>query len=311
MNKTILAAGVGTLLFSPIVSAEMTWYGKAHLAIVNADPDSGDSELDLVSNASRLGVKGMTKISDDLSAVYKMEFDVDLDGEGDDFFNARNLYAGLKGSFGTLFGGRHDTPVKQLEGKIDLFGDTVADFGNVFDFYVDSQERENRFLGYDSPDMSGFKFKAATMPGKEADAELGDAYSLSLTYGDPKMKKTPFYVGVGYDDEVDGKDTSVVRLAASVKFGDIGLGTILENADDGDDDQTRYMFSAYYKIGHGKIKGQYVYGDDVGSKDESDLWALGYEHDIGGGTSVYAFYAERDLGGEEVDFTSVGFIYKF
>ena len=226
MKKVILLAGLSTALASPLALAEVTLYGKAHLAISYTDVEgSEDAETDLVSRDSRFGISGKTKINDSLAAIFKYEVGVDIDGNvKDDFLTQRNQYVGVQGSFGKLFGGIHDTPVKQLEGKIDRFGDTDADIGKVLDHYVDVQEREKRFLGYYSPKMAGFQFKIATMPGKASDADFGDAISTSLTYGDTKLKKSKFFVGVGYDSEVDGEDTSVLRLSGAAKIGNLGAG---------------------------------------------------------------------------------------
>ncbi len=314
MKKAILLAGISGLLASPLALAEISMYGKVHLAIEYEDyEESEESETDLVSNASRLGVEGSTKINDYMEAIFKYEMGLDLDGNtgDDDFWSQRNQYGGLKGSFGKLIAGRHDTPVKKLEGKIDHFGDTYADIGKVLDYYIDSQERENRFLGYYSPKFNNIQFQIATMPGKEEDAEFGDAFSTALVFGDPKMKKTDYFVGLGYDDGVDGEDKKVVRLSGSMKFGDFGLGAIVENADDGDNDHMRYVGSAYYKIGNGKLALQYAAAEELGDVEESDQITVGWHHKLGGGASAYVAYSQRELESVESDHASIGFIYKF
>ncbi len=316
MKQVILVAGLSTALMSPLAFAELTLYGKAHLAIDYSEVDGvDDSKTDLVNHDSRVGIKGKTKINDSLSAIFKYEMGVDIDGNtGDsDFLTQRNQYVGIQGGFGQLFGGIHDTPLKQLEGKIDRFGDTNADIGKVLDYYVDAQEREKRFLGYFSPNMGGVQFKIATMPGKADNADFGDAISTSIAYGDPKMKKTPFFVGVGYDSEVDGEDTNVLRFSGSAKMGHFGLGAIVEQADDGTNDHMRYVGSAYYKIGNGALEVQYANAEELGSKKGSDQWSIGWDHTLGGGASAYIMYSQQDIeeGGKETDFASVGFVYKF
>ncbi|MDY6991210.1 MAG: porin, partial [Pseudomonadota bacterium] len=179
------------------------------------------------------------------------------------------------------------------------------------DHYVDTQERENRFVGYYSPKFSGLQFQIATMPGKGDEAELGDAVSTALVYGDPKMKKSNYYLGIAYDDEVDGAETQAFRLAGSVKLGDLGLGAIVENADDGSDDHMRYIASGFYKIGDGKLELQYANADELGEHGESDQATIGWEHKLGGGASAYIAYSKRELEDVASDHASVGFIYKF
>ncbi len=83
------------------------------------------------------------------------------------------------------------------------------------------------------------------------------------------------------------------------------------NADDGSDDHLRYVVSAYYKIGNGKLELQYVNAEELGDKDSSDQATIGWEHKLGGGASTYVAYSKRELEDVESDHASVGFIYKF
>ncbi|GEM_PF-161627 len=327
MKNVILVAGLSTALLSPMAFAEVTLYGKAHLSVDYIDENGATKSVtDLVSHDSRFGIEGKTKINDSLAAIFKYEIGVDIDGSstGSSFLSQRNQYVGLQGGFGKIFGGIHDTPVKELEGKIDQFGDTNADIGVVLDHYVDSQERESRFLSYNSPDMGGLMFKIAAMPGKEGTdskggkvvPDFGDAFSTSLTYGDLKMKKMPFFIGVGYDSEVDGKvkgeGTSILRVSGSAKMGGLALGAIAEQANDGTEEQMRYVGSAAYSIGGGALKLQYVNAEKAVSTGKgSNQWAVGWEQEIGGGASTYLMYSKYDLEGKEADLASLGLIYNF
>ncbi len=315
MKNVILLAGLTAALASPLALAEVTLYGKAHLAIDHIDVDGvEDTTTDLVNHDSRLGVKGKTKINDSMAAIFKYEMGVDIDGNvKDDFLTQRNQYVGLHfNGFGKIFGGIHDTPVKELEGKIDRFGDTNADIGAILDHYIDVQEREKQFLGFHSDSFGGAQFKIATMKG--AGDEFGDAISTSISYGDAKMKKMPFFIGLGYDAAVDtSEDAQVIRLSGSGKIGDFGLGAIVEQADNDVDDHMRYVASAYYKIGNGALELQYASADELGAKQGSDQWTIGWDHKLGGGASVYILYSQQDLedGKEKTDFASLGFVYSF
>ena len=45
---------------------------------------SSGTEVDMISNASRLGVKGSTDFSESLEAIYQVEYEVDpVDGTAD------------------------------------------------------------------------------------------------------------------------------------------------------------------------------------------------------------------------------------
>ncbi len=43
----------------------------------------------------------------------------------------RNSFIGLSGNFGTTLVGRHDTPLKLVGRKADLFGDQIGDSRNL------------------------------------------------------------------------------------------------------------------------------------------------------------------------------------
>ena len=118
MKKVLLTAAIASALsVSSYGFAEGpidgTIYGKVNVSVVNQDTGSSD-EWKLNSNASRLGVKGKTEIADGLYAVYKAEFEVCVD-DGDckgQTFTQRNIMGGIRGSFGTIWAGKHDTPTK-------------------------------------------------------------------------------------------------------------------------------------------------------------------------------------------------------
>ncbi len=317
MKRVFILAGLLTVIASPAVLADYTLYGKANVGIVSNDPDGGDSSVNLHSFASRLGIKGNTELSEGLHAIYKWETEVDLTGgntgktEVEDstgetvsqktsLLKARNQFVGLKGGFGTIIGGIHDTPMKQAEGKIDLFSD-VVDIARVLDPYMDTQEREKDFVGYYSPKFSNMQFQLATMPGKGSN--IGDAYSTALVYGDKALKKSNYFAAVAYDSGVDEtEDSDAVRLSGAAKFGALKLGAIIEQADTGRasaDSQARYVVSGAYKVsGSNSLLLQYVNSEDAdnGKKDiagSSDL-TLGLSHQLGKSTTVYGTINKAD-----------------
>jgi len=330
MKKSITLLGMSTLFISPLIStsafADFEIYGKANVGIINTDVDSADNAVtELKSFASRIGIKGNTELTEGLDAIYKWETEVDLTGSntnGDDgLLKARNQYIGLSGGLGTLIGGIHDTPMKQAEGKIDLFSD-IIDIARIGDPYMDTQEREKDFLGYYSPKFSNLQFKLATMPGKGK--ELGDAFSTALVYGDKSLKKTPFFGAIAYDSGVDSsEDSSAIRVSGSTKLAGVTLGAIYEVADTdetGSEEQSRYVMSGAYKIG-GKntLKLQYAASDDAnnGSKDiegSTDL-TLGLDHKLAKSTSLYGVInsAENVKGTKGNDETNIifGIVHKF
>lgn len=310
MKNTLTVAGLTVAcMASASVLADTTMYGKAHVALVNetveqAGKDS-TGELILESRASRFGVKGKQEISENLDVIYKWETEVKwnhaTDGAGDTQLKARNTYVGLKGGFGTLVAGINDTPMKQSEGKVDVFSDR-EDMAKIQDAFVDTQERENNIVSYYSPKFGNVQFAVATMPGKDGD-EIGNAISTSLVYGDKKLKKTGFYAAVAYDDKVDGQETKATRLVGATKLGAVTLGGLIENVEKSGEDQSRYLVSAKYKMNKkNTLLAQYVSAEEVAAATSSSAFkggnelnsmSFGLDHKLAKNTKVYGMYTVR------------------
>lgn len=315
MKHLITLAGLSiACLTSANVLADTVLYGKAHVALVNETEDQAGTEasnLNLESRASRFGVKGSKEVAAGLEAVYQWESEVSWTsskgGSNETQLKARNTYVGLKGGFGKVIAGIHDTPMKKSEGKVDLFSDR-EDMAKVQDPFLDTQERENNILMYTSPKFSGAQVAIATMPGKDGD-EIGNAYSASLTYGDKKLKKSNVYAALAYDDKVDGDEKSAVRVVGATKLGGIKLGALLEQAkvEDGDttteDEQMRYLVSAAYKLNDkNTFLAQHVAAEEVAGQTSTDAFkagnevnstSIGLDHKLSKSTKVYGMYSLR------------------
>ncbi len=139
--------------FCVSLKAEPIVYGKLWLTVEHQDTLSG-TEVDMVSNASRLGVKGSMDFGDGVEVIYQAEYEVDpIDGKADEknarSFKQRNTFVGIKGSYGTLFLGTHDTATKRSIAKIDLFNDLAGDIKNI----LQGENRMNDFIGYTTPTL--------------------------------------------------------------------------------------------------------------------------------------------------------------
>ena len=222
MKKLLLSAAIASTMgfashgfaAGPI---DGTVYGKVNVSLVNADDGSND-EWKLNSNASRLGVKGKSEIAEGLTLVYKAEFEICVD-DGDckgQTFTQRNIMGGIKGSFGTVWAGKHDTPTKLAQSKIDLFNDLEGDIKNTFE----GENRVSNIVAYSSPEINGFNSTIAMIPGEDADNGndgLADGVSYSVSY-----KQDDLYLALAGDQDVDGQD--LMRAVAQYKVDALKLG---------------------------------------------------------------------------------------
>ena len=199
-SKFLFASSLLLISMSAISAPKV--YGKLNIALNNNGSDGvNEKEIDLISNSSRLGLKGQLEMQDGLVGLYQIEYQIDpVDGHArdevrgengeievtDSTFTQRNSYVGLKGSFGTLKLGKHDTPLKKASLKVDLFNDLKGDIKNI----TDGENRITSFLGYDSPVFGGgvsisvslSKGKDDGVVGTDLDGEFGTNLSASLKY---------------------------------------------------------------------------------------------------------------------------------
>lgn len=296
-------------LFCFSLKAEPTVYGKLWISVESQDTLSG-TEVDMVSNASRLGVKGSMDFGEGLEAIYQAEYEIDpVDGTADEkngrTFKQRNSFIGIKGSYGTLFLGTHDTALKKSQSKIDLFNDLAGDIKNI----LQGENRMSDFIGYTTPTLGdGFSATFNAIKGTEEEYNsIGDSTSVSLNY-----KTKSFYTAIAFDSELKGYDTT--RISFQVPLNRTQLGFIYEDTKELSSglDEDGYVLSLSQKIGKkGVFKIQLAESDmKMGSGKQA---SIGYDYKLSEKAKAFIFYT--DLSGEslskEKEISALGFEYKF
>ena len=296
MNKVILlTTAMASLAIAPFTAAngpiDGKLYGKINVAVVNSDNGSTDT-WKLNSNASRIGLKGSSQISEELSVFYKTEFEVDVDGDGD-VFKQRNIYAGIKGQYGLLLAGKNDTPTKLAQKKIDLFNDSVGDIKNTFE----GENRESNIIAYTTPSYGNFSASYAFIPGEgigdngneDTNRGLANSNSYSVNYSNGDL-----YVAIAADSNVDEYD--VLRVVSQYQFDAWQFGLMYQESEkvDGTVDESGYFASAAYKIDNITYKAQY--GNNENDTDGSDktTLSLGADFKLAKNTKSFAFFTDNE-----------------
>jgi predicted porin len=311
-NKLILASIIGNATL-PAMAASVDIYGRADLSVQSSDQGEGNF-TELKSNASRLGFKGTHSLNEDLEVVYKAEFEVDMDGDGD-VFKARNQYIGLRGMFGEVLLGKNDTMLKQSQGKVDLFSDLNGDIKTLWA----GENRLGDSITYKSPKFKSFQLGLTYIT--EDEIEASDAFSMALFYGDKKLKKSTLYASVAYDSEVKGKsgdgavkgNFDILRATVSTKLAGVTLGLMLQNQEDvaNGAEMNGVMASAKYSIDNLTFKGQLQTADYEDSDSRSGITA-GIDYKLAKSTKLYAFYTSFDLDSTaDQDYLAAGIQYNF
>ena len=236
MNKLLLAAVVATMGMSAAQAAP-TLYGKVNVSVDSYD-DGKDDKTEVNSNASRIGVKGEEKLTDQLAAIYQAEWEIDVDG-GDDVFKKRNIFAGLKwANLGTLKAGIMDTPFKDAAGGYrDVFNDYAhADIKEM----MYGEERVENVIGIETDPklMGGLVFALQAQQGESttettkytdgARDSIGDGISTSISYANKDLgfegviagnfKSIGDFAAVG----ISNAPADAIRVGGSFDLGKIG-----------------------------------------------------------------------------------------
>lgn len=254
MKKLLLATAISALTIGAAQAAP-TVYGKLHVSVDNIDKRQGatgsDNLFQVNSNASRFGVKGDEKLTDNLSAIYLAEWEVSTDGDdisgvgssdgkttgvnkGDGSkldLTQRNRYVGLKyAGVGAVKVGKFDTYVRTSQGKVDYFNDM---FGLDMKTILTGENRVNNVVALesDAKALGGLGFNVLLQQGEGAklagdnsedkSESIGDAVSASIVYDN---KDLGIYAAVAGDKNIvnsfvaNGKkaEAEVIRLVGSL-----------------------------------------------------------------------------------------------
>ena len=290
-------------------------YGKLNIAVNNDGSDGvNEKEIDLVSNASRLGFKGKVDMKNGLTGIYQIEYQVDItnDNTKGKTFDQRNSFVGLKGNFGTLKLGTHDTPLKLAQLKADLFNDLKGDIKNT----TDGENRIGSFFGYDSPVFGGgVSISLSLGKGKDdgintdLDGEFGNNISVSLKYDIDVIK----FVIATENNSIKGYDHN--RLGMMIPAGPVTIGLIHTTTESSigntvDYDATTVSIAGKVADGKGKIKFQYGTSDKSPGLTQTQI---GYDHKLFKKFKIFTYVTRRsqDAAGEDDSHVGLGIEYKF
>ncbi|MBL6811851.1 MAG: porin, partial [SAR86 cluster bacterium] len=256
--KAIFVSALVLISMSAISAPKV--YGKLNIAVNNDGSDGvNEKEIDLVSNASRIGFKGKVDMKNGLTGIYKIEYEVDItnDDTKSKAFNQRNSFVGLKGGFGTIKLGTHDTPLKLAQLKADLFNDLKGDIKNM----TDGENRIGSFVGYDSPVFGGGvsisvgvgKGKDDGVANTDLDGEFGTNLSASLKYDIDVIQ----FVLATEKASIKGYDHN--RLGMMIPAGPVTIGLIHTTTESTvgnskDYDATTISIAGKVADGKGKVK---------------------------------------------------------
>jgi predicted porin len=259
----------------------------------------GSNNTQLVCTTCSVGVKGSEDLGNGLKALFFLDWQYDINGNGtgsDNWSNqsqanggleGRDQWLGLGGSFGTLKAGTMSTVYKAYGAMIDPVYRTIAQQRNIgLQSNLHNQRgsagegRATNTVGYETPDWKGLKLNAT--------------YTI-LNDGTKPRNPNPYSAGVSYENG-----------------GLLGYVSYITNNTGGDDAAT--AVGAKYTFDKLAIFGQYEFDQGLitdsvtgtlGQKNNGDgayVWMVGGTYTMGN-NMLYAGYGQ-DNGASTTDIST-------
>ena len=286
-------------------------YGRINISLdkVDREDDVGTptdlDEWQLNSNASRFGFKGETVLDGSLSVIYQVEWEVDVDADETDL-GPRNRFIGLKGEWGTILAGRHDTPTKLIGKRFDLFNDLFADIRSTFE----GENRISNIVMYTAPTFSNVTATVMFIPGEDS-ANGNDGINDGVSVSVEVDLLENLYLGLSVDRDVDGQDLE--RLVVQYTVGDFVIaGLFQQNEDDiFTQDESGFAASVAYTVGANTFKfqaGQIDNDAPGGTFADEESITFGYDRKLGDNTTFFSYLTmdEDSVPGADDEFTVIG-----
>lgn len=304
-NKSLMVAAVSSAFGAPFVvqaqSSTVQVYGNLHMeySYINQGRARTGGELNNVDMLQRtpgsaIGFKGEENLGGGLAAWFQCESTADLRGQDQAGWCTRNSALGFKGSFGNLYVGRWDTPMKRAFSGTIVGSNATAVFGSSYllaggsTSVIGSQNRgsfyrrQSNVINYDTPVFSGFQLSGAF-----STAQTGTASLTTQTGAKPRL----WSVGARY------ANGPLNIQAAYEKHDDFAGGA-------GGDGDTGWVVGSKYMIGTVTLGAVYTQQKFKTAVTESKLnaWQVGADWRITGPHGLRAAYVRagdmKGTGGE-------------
>ena len=304
MNKKLLTAAIGAALAAGpmLAQADVKLYGKLHVSVDYVDSKGAGTanaadarkNTQVSSNASRWGIDVSEKLGGGMTAIGKIESEVDATNDAGAAHTSRNRYVGLKGKFGTVLAGVHDTPFKDTGRAVEFFPEYIGDARNLTRdrgtvatgaTSLGWDERASNAILYRSPNMNGFEISYLHSADANATTTLDDNRRKLGSLG-VKYSKGPLYVGYAYEYHQNPAN----------------VGNGLSGTAGSNETEKGTRLSASYNFGAFKLAGMWQDLKDLGGKATGDLhgikrttWGLGGAYTAGNNVFKVQYYKAGNL----------------
>ena len=227
MKKTLIAL---TLAALPVASmADVILYGQIKGGVeVTKIKDVKGTVTNIVDYGSRIGFKGHEQLNGSLKAIWQLEQAVDVGGGKGRTFGTRDSFIGLSGeNLGTVKVGYQQTPVKELNSKLDIWEyDSYAAGLGRFTRDTDAVKRATA-ITYETPNFGGFTAKAYVSPSDNNRRQVVYRNGIDPIASQRNGTPTPANPSIAYDENGrKSTDSAIYGLSFSYQhekgfFGDV------------------------------------------------------------------------------------------
>jgi predicted porin len=361
MTKKLLPSVIAVLLAGgvAVAQADVQLYGRIDESLnyinggkidstngnISPYAAKGNNNTQLVCNDCAIGVKGSEDLGNGLKALFKLEFEYNINESTG--LTGRDQWLGLGGDFGKLQAGTMSTVYKEYGKAVDPFYETVLQGKNIgLQSHLHSgkgdqgQGRSTNTIGYFSPEWNGLGLDATYTIQPDSTSPRGDnPYSAGVKYENGGL-----FAAVAYLNNGAGGDDSATQVSASYTFDNFGIfgqyefdgGLITDdrtstlgqnNSGDGAD---VWFVGADYTMGNNTLYAGYGQGDNAKttdstiavppaanknvSKPQYKAWEIVGKHSFSKRTFAYLGYAGVDQDSSDVDTLgqyTLGFQHKF
>jgi predicted porin len=299
LNQKTLCAMAATALLSGTAMAEtgFTFYGRANVSVEQQKVGS-QSDMVMVDNASRAGVRANRDLADGMSVGAVLEAGTNLTSgstKTDKLF-AREASVALNGGFGQVKLGRMPASVAYFA-TADYVSNHNHDTGTSSDALYDflATGSLSNAIGYASPKIGDLKLEAqyglkkATGTGT-SDTTAVNPIALAANYG-----MGPLQLGLGYESAQNPTTTAAVSASqvtarAYYSMGALGFGGYVQKSSGTNFDRTAYRLSAMYTMGQNEFHVNYGSAGNRASvaNTAASQFTLAYNYNLDKQTKVYA-----------------------
>ena len=325
MKHKVLAAAIASSFAMPVLAQTpqipegLQIYGRVNVSVEYLTTDNSsntavqgnNSNVELVDNSSRVGLRYKKELVPGTSAIFQIESRVKLDDGAGSTFSSRDSFAGFQGdSYGTIRLGRTIGPVYYA--TYDYISMHNHDTGTSSDALlagtvVGNQGFMNNTLWYTSPKFGGFTidFAYSLLGERRLDQNTDQPRHIGLvgSYDAGPLHLALSYANTQNDIDLDpgagvvASDSTAFTFGGAYDFKFMVLGALWETSETdflgGSNDRDYFRIAAMFPFGQHELHLNYGWVDADNSAGAKQ-WTIGYNFNITKLTKVYAFYTTVD-----------------